>query len=63
MSKEKKVDLNKLRSVGVNTSDKSPRTKVVDERGSTQTEHYSGRVDAQVVAPTVVASVKVQEES
>ena len=46
----KKVDLEKLRSVGVLRPGfkKSKRRIMKDRRGSTQTEHWDGRVDAHV---------------
>lgn len=58
-----KIDLEKYRSVGSLRSGykKSARTTVKDGRGSRQVEHFDGRVDAHINAPTVVVKGQPKE--
>jgi len=61
MSDKEEVDLDKLKSVGVNIGGKGPRTEVIDRRGSTITKHWDGRQDAHIMAPSVGASITVNK--
>lgn len=52
-----KVDLEKLRSIGSLTRKGTSKTTVVDQRGSTTTEHWNGKVDAQVCPEAITLKV------
>lgn len=54
-------DLEKFRSINANLKARgTKKVTVVDDRGSTQTEHWNDRVDANVVVNPIQVGVTVK---
>ena len=59
----KKVDLDKMRSVGTLRSGykNATRTYIKDQRGSKQVEHFDGRVDTEIRPKAVRIGTTIKE--